>query len=76
MLLKTALTGRCSDINSKMAEDRWYLCVRRYALFVSDHDTGSLYIDLRKDTIYVDNGWSLMNIYLSKSYYDIIDKSD
>jgi len=34
MLLKTALTGRCSDINSIMAEDRWYLCERRYALFV------------------------------------------
>jgi len=42
----------------------------------SDHDTGSLYIDLRKDTIYVDNGWSLMNIYLSKPYYEIIDKID
>jgi hypothetical protein len=38
----------------------------------SDRDTGPLYIDLRKDTIDVDNSWSVMNIYLSKPYYDII----
>jgi len=59
MLSKTALTGRFSDINSIMAEERWYLCVRRYALFVKWSWYGSLYIDLWKDTIYVDNGWSL-----------------